>query len=411
VTERGLYPKAVHRLIPPGANDPAIRPRLAILHVDAGNADSLYDYFAHRSGGIESHFFVKKDGTVEQYRSIYFQADANLDANDFAVSIETQGFAAGEWNDAQLKSIKELLLWLHVEAGIPLSRCKTWDGSGIGYHTMFGAPSHWTPVSKTCPGPDRIKQFDSVLTRWMAWRRAVEKARLFKPRHRVVSVNIKQGNPRPLAAVNRLIAKAKVKFRWVPDVIAFQEARFVLDQLALVEGYTLQVSRTDEAGRELAVLLRDRLKCLGTEYTRAADGTGSGVFDHPRGIFVVKYLKRRRKVALVNTHMGLVPKVDTDHTSDAAKQHAAHARLVASKVAELKAAGFLVFVTADANSVGKWPLSLPAVLAQAGLQLSQNHIDVVASDPSRVGAAEVLVIPQTVIESDHDAVVIQVQEK
>jgi hypothetical protein len=163
----GFCPFAVHKNIPPGSNDPAINPRLAILHVDAGNAASLYDYFKNRSGGVESHFFVRADGVVEQYRSIYFQADANLDANDFAISIETQGYGAGEWNAAQLTSIQRLLLWLHSEAGIPLKRCAAWNGSGIGYHTMFGAPGHWTPVAKSCPGPDRIKQFNSQLVPWL----------------------------------------------------------------------------------------------------------------------------------------------------------------------------------------------------------------------------------------------------
>lgn len=180
---RGLYPAAVKKLIPPGANDPAITPRIAILHVDAGDSPSLYEYFRDRSGGVESHFHVRKDGAVEQYRNIFWQADANLDANDFAVSIETQGRGAGEWNAAQLAAIKKLLLWLRDEAGIPLIRCTAWDGRGVGYHTMFGAPSHWTPVAKTCPGPDRVVQFSELLVPWMRslqsrptprWNRLVE---------------------------------------------------------------------------------------------------------------------------------------------------------------------------------------------------------------------------------------------
>lgn len=177
---RGIYPAAVKKLIPPGANDPAITPRIAILHVDAGNAESLHDYFATRSGGIESHFHVRKDGVVEQYRNIFWQADANLKANDFAVSIETQGFGAGEWNAVQLTSIKRLLLWLNREASIPLVRCTAWDGKGVGYHIMFGAPGPWTPVAKSCPGRDRIKQFESLLVPWMKSRTSptrVEKAR------------------------------------------------------------------------------------------------------------------------------------------------------------------------------------------------------------------------------------------
>lgn len=163
----GIYPDAVRKLITPGANDPAIKPRVAILHVDAGNSFSLFDYFKNRSGGIESHFHVRADGVVEQYRNIYRQADANHLANDFAVSIETQGFGNGTWNDKQLASIKALLTWLNKEAGIPLVKCPRWDGSGVGYHVQFGAPGKWTPVAKSCPGPNRIKQFNEVLVPWM----------------------------------------------------------------------------------------------------------------------------------------------------------------------------------------------------------------------------------------------------
>lgn len=163
----GFCPFATVRNIPPGANDPAIKPRIAILHVDAGNAESLYTFFRDRSGGIESHFHIKATGEIEQYRSIFWQADANLDANDFAVSIETQGFGKGEWNAAQMASIKKLLLWLHEAADIPLAVCQSWNGSGVGYHTMWGSPSHWTPVAKSCPGPDRIRQFNDVIRPWL----------------------------------------------------------------------------------------------------------------------------------------------------------------------------------------------------------------------------------------------------
>lgn len=164
---KGFYPKAVNKNIPPGANDPAIKPRMAILHVDAGDAHSLHGYFRDRSGGVESHFHIRKDGVIEQYRSIYFQADANHKANDFAVSIETQGLGAGVWNEKQIAAIKELLLWLNKEAGIPLRKVDAWNGSGVGYHVQFGAPGQWTPVAKSCPGPERIKQYATVLVPWM----------------------------------------------------------------------------------------------------------------------------------------------------------------------------------------------------------------------------------------------------
>lgn len=160
----GFYPSAVVKNIPPGVNDPAIDPRLAILHVAVSEGSSLHDFFRDRSGGVESHFYIRRDGTVEQYRSIYFQADANLNANDFAVSIETQGMGAGQWTPNQIAAIKKLLVWLHKEADIPLVRCQSADGFGVGYHSQFRS---WSPVVKSCPGPDRIKQFETVIVPWM----------------------------------------------------------------------------------------------------------------------------------------------------------------------------------------------------------------------------------------------------
>lgn len=174
------YPEAVKKLIKPGPNDPPIVACGAILHVDSGDASSLFSYFNGRSDGIESHFFVKKDGSVEQYRDTAFEADANLKANSFLdtsgvqivrkgfVSIETQGKDAGEWTDAQIATLKRLLRWLSETHDFPLRVCATPTSPGVGYHTLFGSPGPWTPYTKTCPGPDRVRQFNNVLVPWMA---------------------------------------------------------------------------------------------------------------------------------------------------------------------------------------------------------------------------------------------------
>lgn len=169
-----IYSGAKLRNIPPGANDPAITALGAILHVDAANSGSLFSYFNGPSGGIESHFFVRKDGVVEQYRDTKYEADANYHANSFEkngklygyISIETQGLASGEWNDAQLREIKKLLLWLSKTHGFPLKKCASSTDPGVGWHVMWGAPGPWTPVAKVCPGPDRVKQFNNVLVPW-----------------------------------------------------------------------------------------------------------------------------------------------------------------------------------------------------------------------------------------------------
>jgi len=161
-----FYPKAIRRNIPPGTNDPPITPRLVILHVAASEATSLHDYFNGPSGGVESHFYVRRDGTVEQYRDTAYQADANWDANGFALSIETQGLAAGPWTAQQLASLKALILWCHLVHRIPLVKAARWDGSGIGYHSQFS--TQWAGGPRSCPGPERIAQFNTIITPWLA---------------------------------------------------------------------------------------------------------------------------------------------------------------------------------------------------------------------------------------------------
>ena len=404
----GIYPAAVQRPIPPGSNDPPIVPRIAVLHVAVSNADSLHDFFDGPSGGVESHFYIRFDGTVEQYRSIYFQADAQLDANDFAVGIETAGMGSGEWTAEQLASIKALLTWLHTEAKIPLEECTAWNGEGVGYHTMWGAPSHWTPSVKTCPGPDRIKQFNDVIVPWMASR---TRPPLFRIKHRIATANLYVRNRDQSGGLVRLNERVKQAFGWAPDAIGVQEGRDVS-----VAGYTTLVADDEgEAGREIPVLLRSGFKRLGVEFHHAADGTSSGALDHPRGIFVVKYLKRRRKVALVNTHMGVFgePLASAGRPGPGAQEHAEHAAKVVRIVERLRRNGYVVHVTADGNSRGLWVESLPAVLAEIGMTVTRHGVDLIASDPKRVRRpVDVAIVPKAVTGSDaHDAIAIRSTER
>lgn len=169
------YPGAVKKEIRPGSGDPPIIPIGVILHTDAGNSASLFNYFNGPSNGIESHFHIPKAKPVEQYRNTGYEADANLKANSFYVagkrygfiSVETQGLAGDPWTDYQLAEIKKLILWARsVHPDIQLRVCPGPFSAGIGYHILFGAPGPWTPVAKSCPGPVRIKQFNNVLVPW-----------------------------------------------------------------------------------------------------------------------------------------------------------------------------------------------------------------------------------------------------
>lgn len=172
-TGPGWCPFAVHRPLPEQGQQRATEEkRFLIFHsaVD-GTADSLYDAFADRNNGLESHFYIQDHGGLEQYLSIDQRADANRYANDEAVSVESgdQGDPDRQpWTSEQQDTAVRLGLWV-TEVCPRIGRVRATapgaDGHGIGYHTMWGAPSLWTPYVKTCPGRARVLQFPSILRR------------------------------------------------------------------------------------------------------------------------------------------------------------------------------------------------------------------------------------------------------
>lgn len=381
-----LYPAAVHRLIPPGSSDPKITPRIAILHVDAGNADSLYGFFLERSGGIESHFHVKRDGTVEQYRDTAYQADANYQANDFAISIETQGYGDGVWTGAQIAAIKKLLMWCQATHGIPLKKCAEWTGTGVGYHSQF---PQWSPVVKSCPGPRRILQFNATLVNWMAKENRPKPVPPPKPeksvKFRVAFVNIFSANKAKVFGIVQLIKAIKLSGWRRPDSIGVAEG----EGLGLVPGYQKCVYRQDgRAGREIPILLRKKHTVIGVEYAHAADGKedADGPAKWDRGIWIVKYKKGKAKVAHLNTHFGFED-----------SENAKHRRLLVEKVRVLQAQGFLVFVTADANSAAA---DLTKALRDLGLKVLRRGVCLIAHDKRLVSLMDKRVFDRSVVGAD-----------
>ena len=167
------YAGAKWRPLPENATQAKIKPTQVILHtaVDHAGPTSLFGFFSNSKVKVESHFFVKFDGVVEQYMDTEVRADANRYANrradgTGAISIETEddGDPSKPWSAAQLVSIVALIDWAHDVHDVPLVVAPAPDAPGIGYHSMWGAPSAWTPSrGKTCPGPVRISQFVNEL--------------------------------------------------------------------------------------------------------------------------------------------------------------------------------------------------------------------------------------------------------
>lgn len=165
------YPVAAWLPVTGIENDPVIIPVGVILHVDGGNASSLYHYFNGPSGGIESNLFVNKKGHWEQYRDTTRQADAQAAGNGWWAggkfygynSVETQGRCDGTgWNAFQFEELATFLAWHHKTHGTPLRQCRNAKDSGIGYHAQFEA---WNPNNHACPCPERIKQIPALIAR------------------------------------------------------------------------------------------------------------------------------------------------------------------------------------------------------------------------------------------------------
>lgn len=164
-----MYRGAIPRTLPENTTQPRVRITQVILHIAASEGNSLENWWNHPGNNLESHFYIRYDGTVEQYIDTSRSADANYTANlrddgTGALSIETEGLGDGRWTPAQLDSIQRLIDWAHEIHGVPLRVCRDANDPGIGYHVMFGAPGPWTTArGKVCPGPNRINQFRQVL--------------------------------------------------------------------------------------------------------------------------------------------------------------------------------------------------------------------------------------------------------
>ncbi len=161
-----ICPFAVWRPLPENKTQVRITPRAFILHSASVNSSNIWSYFARDDVKEESHFFVKWNGVIEQFMDTEVKADANRYANPFGISVETEDDGDPNrqpWSPEQSDSLVRLFDWSVETHKIIRQLIPKWDGTGVGYHTMWGAPSMWTPVNKTCPGTIRIRQFNDQL--------------------------------------------------------------------------------------------------------------------------------------------------------------------------------------------------------------------------------------------------------
>lgn len=168
------YTGAVKRAIPEAFSQPNIVPRGVVFHTGVSNSKSLYGFWTSPSSeGVESHFYLQKEGTAEQYVGTETRADCQVDGNPYCISVEswdgagvvwTRDADIPGWNTAQIDWIVDFLVWVHREHGIPMRMMRFMGDSGIGYHRQFIGPRpSFATKPRECPGDRKIAQLPGIL--------------------------------------------------------------------------------------------------------------------------------------------------------------------------------------------------------------------------------------------------------
>jgi hypothetical protein len=170
------YPGAIRKVVA-RHRTPMSRHRGICNHVAVSEAASLFGYF-NQPGNPTSHFYVRRDGKVEQYVDTQFRAPANLEGNPSLISVETQGGVRDvdtePWTPEQVETLASIAAWANRVHDIPLvaMRDSLPGTTGIGYHRLGVEPWRvdggelWSSgYGKVCPGAAKIAQIPSIITR------------------------------------------------------------------------------------------------------------------------------------------------------------------------------------------------------------------------------------------------------
>lgn len=182
----GWYPAAVRKPLSKRVFRSMSAPKRINLHTAVSNGSSLHSMF--NRGGVASHFYVREDGTVEQYVSTRQRAACDLDGNPDTISIETwDGYPNGwrndsdvpAWNPRQVSALVALLQWVwRTHPTVPRKRATDnrragTTSHGLSYHRL-GVPGYArysragggllysSSRGKVCPGDRRIGQIGAI---------------------------------------------------------------------------------------------------------------------------------------------------------------------------------------------------------------------------------------------------------
>ena len=160
------------------------------LHIAVSEAASLYGFFTGSTAC--SHFYVRRDGTIEQYIDTRFYSAADRDGNDATVSVETQGGVANpngeQWTPQQMAAMAGIFRWVRETHGVAnkiASNSRPGDESkGLSWHRLGidgafpalpnpcagrqqrgGGMKYSSAGGKLCPGCAKINQVPEIFNR------------------------------------------------------------------------------------------------------------------------------------------------------------------------------------------------------------------------------------------------------
>lgn len=183
-----VYPGAIFRPLTVDKSRWRLVPLRMNLHVAVSEATSLFGYFNELRSRPDSHFYVRRDGTVEQYVDTALVAYADLEGNGSTISVETQGGVIAtqtqKWTTAQVRSLAALYAWAVRTHGIAVQIAddsKPGKSShGLSWHRLgcdgnfparplhgrvAGGRRYSRAFGKVCPGDAKIRQIPDIYDR------------------------------------------------------------------------------------------------------------------------------------------------------------------------------------------------------------------------------------------------------
>lgn len=163
--------------------------RRVILHVAESESTSIHGWFNNPTARASSHFYVARDGKIEQYVDTDYIAWTSGEGNTDSIGVETQGRSAGPWTPEQCAALARIIAWAHKTHGVPLRLMASSKPTeqGVGWHRLGvdghfpalpsmlagrgqrGGGEKWSSArGKSCPGDDRIPQIPGILAQAQA---------------------------------------------------------------------------------------------------------------------------------------------------------------------------------------------------------------------------------------------------